>query len=46
MTQLGHKSLNSLIYYYHISKDILGTINEISVKELGYLIPSIGEIDE
>lgn len=46
MTQLGHKSLNSLIYYLHISKDILGTINEISEKELGYLIPSIGEIDE
>ncbi len=46
MTQLGHKSLNSIIYYFHISKDILGTINEISEKELGYLIPCIGEIDE
>ena len=43
MTQLGHKSLNSIAYYFHISKDILGTVNEISEKELGYLIPSIGE---
>lgn len=46
MTQLGHKSLNSIAYYFHISKDILGTVNEISEKELGYLIPSIGENNE
>ena len=46
MTQLGHKSLNSVAYYFHISKDILGTVNEISEKELGYLIPSIGENNE
>ena len=45
-TQLGHKSLNSLSYYFHINKDVLGTVNEISEKELGYLIPSIGENDE
>lgn len=46
MTQLGHKSLNSIAYYFHISKDILETVNEISEKELGYLIPSIGENNE
>ena len=46
MTQLGHKSLDSLAYYFHINKDILGTVNQISEKELGYLIPSIGEDNE
>ena len=45
-TQLGHKSLNSLSYYFHINKDILGTVNEISEKELGYLIPSMSEDNE
>ena len=45
-TQLGHKSLNSLSYYFHINKDILGTVNEISEKEFGYLIPSISENHE
>lgn len=45
-TQLGHKSLSSLAYYFHINKDILGTVNEISEKELGYLIPSISEANE
>ena len=46
MTQLGHKSLSSLAYYFHINKDILGTVNKISEEKLGYLIPSIGEDDE
>lgn len=46
MTQIGHKSLNSIAYYFHISKDIIGTVNEISQNELGYLIPSMGENDE
>ena len=45
-TQLGHKSLNSLSYYFHINKDILGKVNEISEKELGYLIPSMSEDNE
>lgn len=36
--QLGHKSLNSLSYYFHITNDVLGTINSISEQELGYLI--------
>lgn len=45
-TQLGHKSLSSLAYYFHINKDILGTVNEISEEKLGYLIPSIGEDNE
>lgn len=46
MTQIGHKSLNSIAYYFHISKDIIGTVNEISQNELGYLIPNMGENDE
>lgn len=37
--QLGHKTLNSLSYYFHINKDVLKTVNSISEKELGYLIP-------
>lgn len=37
-SQLGHKSLDSLSYYFHITKDVLGTINNISEQELGYLI--------
>ena len=45
-TQLGHKCLSSLAYYFHINKDILGTVNEISEEKLGYLIPSIGEDNE
>ena len=45
-TQLGHTSLSSLAYYFHINKDILGTVNKISEEELGYLIPSIGEDNE
>ncbi len=45
-TQLGHTSLSSLAYYFHINKDILGTVNKISEEELGYLIPSIGENSE
>ena len=44
--QLGHKSINSIAYYFHINKDILGTVNTISEKELGYLIPSIGDDNE
>ena len=44
--QLGHKSINSIAYYFHINKDILGTVNTISEKELGYLIPSIGDVNE
>ena len=46
MTQLGHKSLNSIAYYFHISKDILGTVNEISQKELGHLIPEVSDNNE
>lgn len=46
MTQLGHKSLSSIAYYFHINKDILGIVNETSEEKLGYLIPSIGKDDE
>ena len=41
--QLGHKTLNSLSYYFHINKDVLKTVNSISEKELGYLIPESGD---
>lgn len=40
--QLGHKTLNSLSYYFHINKDVLKNVNSISEKELGYLIPESG----
>lgn len=46
MAQLGHKSLRSLVYYFHTNKDILGTINSISEKELGYLIPKVSDNNE
>jgi len=36
--QVGHTSLSSLSYYYHITNDILNEVNDISNKELGYLI--------
>lgn len=36
--QLGHRSLESLSYYFHITNDVLNTVNKISEKELGYLI--------
>lgn len=36
--QVGHKSLNSLSYYFHITNDILNEVTNISNKELGYLI--------
>ena len=46
MAQLGHKSLRSLVYYFNTNKDILGTINSISEKELGYLIPKVSDNNE
>ncbi len=46
MAQLGHKTLNSLSYYFHISKDILGTVNKISEENLGYLIPKVDDNNE
>ena len=46
MVQLGHKNINSLAYYFHITKDVLGTVNSISEEFLGYLIPEVGEENE
>ena len=46
MAQLGHKTLDSLSYYFHISKDILGTVNKISEENLGYLIPKVDDNNE
>lgn len=42
-TYVGHKSLESITYYFHMTNDILKEINTISEKELGYLIPKIKE---
>ena len=44
--QLGHKSIDSVSYYFHINKDILKTVSNISEKALGYLIPDVGETNE
>ena len=40
-THLGHQSINALLYYFHLTNNILSNINEISEKELGYLIPEL-----
>lgn len=40
---VGHQSLNSLSYYFHLTKEILIDIKETSEKELNYLIPSLEE---
>ena len=46
--QVGHKSLDSLSYYFHLTNDILNVTNDISEEKLGYLIPSFesGDYDE
>jgi integrase len=36
--QVGHQSLSSLSYYFHITNDLLNIVNKISEDELGYLI--------
>lgn len=36
--QVGHKSLNSLSYYFHVTNDILNEVTKISNEKLGYLI--------
>ncbi|HCY43996.1 MAG TPA: hypothetical protein DHU33_01055 [Firmicutes bacterium] len=41
---VGHKSIESITYYFHITNDILKEINTISERNLGYLIPQIKEI--
>lgn len=37
--QVGHQSLESLSYYFHITNDILNIVNKTSEEQLGYLIP-------
>ena len=40
---LGHQSLSSLTYYFHMTKHILKDINRVSEEYFGYLIPKDGE---
>ena len=40
-SQLGHQSLNSLSYYFHITNDVLKVVNKISEEELAYLISEV-----
>ena len=40
---LGHQSLSSLTYYFHMTKYILKDINRVSEEYFGYLIPKDGE---
>ena len=39
--QVGHKSLESLAYYFHITNDLLNIVNKISEDKLGYLIREV-----
>ena len=38
---VGHNSINSTSYYFHITNDILNELRNLSEKELSYLIPKI-----
>lgn len=40
-THMGHKSLESLSYYFHLTHDLLNQVNKISEDYLGYLIPRL-----
>lgn len=40
---LGHQSLSSLTYYFHMTEHILKDINKTSEEYFGYLIPNISE---
>lgn len=40
---LGHQSLNSLSYYFSLTRNILNDVNNVSEINLGYLIPKIGD---
>ena len=41
---LGHQSLSSLTYYFHMTEHILKDINKVSEEYFGYLIPNISEV--
>ncbi len=43
--QVGHSSISSLAYYFHITNDILNITNKISEEELGYLIKEVYEYE-
>ena len=38
---VGHNSINSTSYYFHITNDILNELRNLSEKELSYIIPKI-----
>lgn len=40
---VGHHSIQSISYYFHMTNDILNELNTISEKNLGYLIPKVEE---
>lgn len=40
-THMGHKSLNALSYYFHLTHDLMYELNKVSEETLGYLIPSL-----
>ena len=43
--QVGHSSLKSLEYYFHITQNIINEIGKISEEKLGKIIPNIKELD-
>lgn len=43
---VGHKSIKSLSYYFHINNDILNEIKNISENNFSYLIPEVGDENE
>lgn len=45
-SQLGHRTLESLSYYFHITNDVLNVVNKISEEELGYLINEMSDYSE
>ena len=40
-THMGHKSLNALTYYFHLTHDLMTEVNRISEDNLSYLIPRL-----
>lgn len=44
--QVGHQSLESLAYYFHVTNNLLNIVNTISEIELGYLIRNVDDLNE
>lgn len=43
---VGHTSIRSTAYYFHLNNDILHELNEISEQNFSYLIPEVKEDDD